>query len=771
MDLSRAETRTANQRRDRLVDRRTSILPERRDTRAPELRPSGDMRSASRGDVGGAEALMKTLGLVNRAAGDFQQYADNRFKKTENDNAAQGALDQAADKVDEAKAERSYGYRNAVARGRTMAAWNDGLRTFRDDLRGVVEGQDQLTLEERQAEVRERIEAFYHGFALDPETGKLRDFIATPDTMRYLGEQMQQSRPLFEAEARQKIEERLNEEALTLYGTNIADQWLAGKPLDLTVADATLPPTISDQQRRAALLATAIATADRLAREGRAEEGQLIYRQILAGGAPIGGSTDDVAIDAQRGGGIIPTDIPPSEPAQRPEGAPAVPAYSREALKAKIRGPESGGNDNATNGMGSSASGRYQFVEGTFKQLYKRVYGASSSQAREAWETKRFDVTVQERLMDALVADNEAALTANRLPITDANMYVMHVLGSGTGPKFLKASADAPVASVLSAIIVRQNPVYFGGGKTVGQAYARMASAVGGEGGGEVDPVERNPDFRLPDAALDPIERADRQFAQSPYAPILTGGMALTPAERVRITEAAQQYAREVRSQWTQDNREREDRNAHGMMLRVMGQGERITSKDVSDAAQRGDISPPDAVALYRMLREEANYARSLSDRAEAEARQREDRAEEETVDALTAEIMAPVYTGKRKPEEARAMMLQRLAKVPPSVARKALAEMTPALSAMENANEQTGEARDALEYMDDSDRKAWMAAVLKGMPPSRAKRLGAEASSLMDRAIQRTQRDIARGVAPKDARERAYQWLRAQLDGLRRSR
>ena len=89
----------------------------------------------------------------------------------------------------------------------------------------------------------------------------------------------------------------------------------------------------------------------------------------------------------------------------------------------------------------------------------------------------------------------------------------------------------------------------------------------------------------------------------------------------------------------------------------------------------------------------------------------------------------------------------------------------------MENANEQTGEARDALEYMDDADRKAWMAAVVKDMPPSRAKRLGAEASSLMDRAIQRTQRDIARGVAPKDARERAYQWLRAQLDGLRRSR
>lgn len=137
---------------------------------------------------------MRTLGIVKEAAGDFQQYAEHKSKKDEDDNAARGALDQAADKVDEEKAGRSYAYRNAVARGRTTSAWNDGLREFGDELRGVVEQQDQLTLEERQAEVRQRVEAFYENFAVDPETGKLRDFLATPDSMRFLAEQMGQPR-------------------------------------------------------------------------------------------------------------------------------------------------------------------------------------------------------------------------------------------------------------------------------------------------------------------------------------------------------------------------------------------------------------------------------------------------------------------------------------------------------------------------------------------------------------------------------------------------
>ena len=160
--------------------------------------------------------------------------------------------------------------------------------------------------------------------------------------------------------------------------------------------------------------------------------------------------------------------------------ASAADGFEPEALKGAIRGPESGGNDRAVNAMGSSASGRYQFVEGTFKSYYRRVYGGSAAAADAAWANKRFDVDVQERLMDALIADNSRILREAGLPRSTGNMYVMHVLGSGNGPRLLQAAPDTPVARILSAEIIRGNPAYFGGGKSASEAIAEIHRRVGG---------------------------------------------------------------------------------------------------------------------------------------------------------------------------------------------------------------------------------------------------------------------------------------------------
>lgn len=154
-----------------------------------------------------------------------------------------------------------------------------------------------------------------------------------------------------------------------------------------------------------------------------------------------------------------------------------------DALKRAIRGPESGGDDGATNRMGSSASGRYQFVEGTFKSYYRRVYGGGAAAADAAWKNQRFDVGVQERLMDALIADNAAQLGRLGIDTTTGNMYVMHVLGSGDGPKLLRARPDTPVSEILSADVIRGNPTYFGGNKSASEAIAAMHRVVGGRAG------------------------------------------------------------------------------------------------------------------------------------------------------------------------------------------------------------------------------------------------------------------------------------------------
>lgn len=183
----------------------------------------------------------------------------------------------------------------------------------------------------------------------------------------------------------------------------------------------------------------------------------------------------------------------------------SVAGFDATQLKALIRGPESGGDDMAVNAMGSSASGRYQFVEGTFKSLYNRVFGSGGD---AAWGSKRrFDPAVQEALMDRLIADNSAVLRKSGVPVTNGNLYVMHVLGSGDGPALLRAPRDADVAAVikannpkLGAAIVRQNPTYFGGGKTVGEALDIIRSKVR-DRGGDAAPGAMLADMPIDDAA------------------------------------------------------------------------------------------------------------------------------------------------------------------------------------------------------------------------------------------------------------------------------
>lgn len=144
------------------------------------------------------------------------------------------------------------------------------------------------------------------------------------------------------------------------------------------------------------------------------------------------------------------------------------------------RSAESGGKDNAK-ARTSSASGRYQFIEGTFKEYYQKVYGGSKKDADNAWRNRRFDPEIQEALMRRFTQDNVNFLKKMGVNLTNGNVYLTHFLGQGGAGALLRASPNTPVEALLDRKIVNANPTILRN-KTAGQVIAWADKKMSGKG-------------------------------------------------------------------------------------------------------------------------------------------------------------------------------------------------------------------------------------------------------------------------------------------------
>lgn len=128
---------------------------------------------------------------------------------------------------------------------------------------------------------------------------------------------------------------------------------------------------------------------------------------------------------------------------------------------------ESGGNYGAINPR-SGAFGKYQFMADTWASVSK-----AHPELGLPFNMRQATPAQQEAAKRALDQDNAKVLQAKGVPTTDANMYLAHRFGAEGAASFLKAPDDAPVAKVLPASWVDQNPDLQG--VTVGQFKAGVA--------------------------------------------------------------------------------------------------------------------------------------------------------------------------------------------------------------------------------------------------------------------------------------------------------
>lgn len=747
-DLSQVQARVG--REDRTLRNRRGILPERRNVEAPRREYNADLRNARRGDVGGADQLRQIFGLTGDAAKDFQNYANARFEREEADNAAQGAADQLAGKVDEERMAKSRAYSDAVATGRAQRAWYDFLQEKEPELRELLENQKQLTMEEREAEVNEWFETTFSDFIKDPETGDVRNF-GSPRAYTWLAERVSSTRAEMQMKAGSRIEERFQEESLDNFGATVRGAITSGRGLTTeTLSEALegLPDGISAERVGARFESALKTAAVELERSNRGAEAIALIDQAL--GIASG-------VDPANPGSVRPIEriaLPSAAPAA-PAGAPKadrqpITTFDRAAVKAAIARPESNGNDNATNQMGSSASGRYQFTRPTFLDTYMKVYGVSRTEAGRAWANKRFDPQVQERLMDRLLDDNAEVLRKEGIDLTTANLYVAHFAGAKRAARLLKADQGAPVSRFFNSDEIAKNPTYLGGGKTVGQALAAISKAVGGQAGGVTgtdgplgmsDPIGTNPGFRAPGEPLDPVEQAESGMSPTMVAS-LDGLVNLDEEQRLNLFEFRNGLASRIRSDWNRERTERQAETAWSMQLRLYGRGEPLTVAEIDAAAEADMISPQHQMALLDQVRENANREYTYDQRVEAEADEAEAQAREDQVEAITSRYTGGVLSGKMTPGQARQRLLTEAMSIRDPVVRSAvMSSVDSGLNSIENLRKDNPAARAKLDEFDDLE--VMLSSNLRLVPASRR----AEAQTVLTTELNKSRARFAQAI------------------------
>ena len=176
----------------------------------------------------------------------------------------------------------------------------------------------------------------------------------------------------------------------------------------------------------------------------------------------------------------------------------------------RIIGYESKNNPNATNKK-STAEGLGQFIDSTwFYMVRKYRPDIANGKTNAQLKALKRDPALSREMTTRYVEENAALLKKHGFPVNVRNLYVMHFLGSGEGPKLLRADPNQPVSSFISAQSINANKTVLSG-KTAQQVldWAARAMKVGKDSGGGTSYVS------IPTGDPVAMEKAIRQLPKN----------------------------------------------------------------------------------------------------------------------------------------------------------------------------------------------------------------------------------------------------------------
>ena len=195
--------------------------------------------------------------------------------------------------------------------------------------------------------------------------------------------------------------------------------------------------------------------------------------------------------------------------AQAQTGNPVQDTVSR------IIGYESGNDPNIKNKK-STAEGLGQFIDSTwFHMVRKYRPDIANGKTNAQLKALKRDPALSREMTTRYVEENAALLKKHGFPVNVRNLYVMHFLGSGEGPKLLRADPNQPVSSFISAQSINANKTVLSG-KTAQQVldWAARAMKVGKDSGGGTSYVS------IPTGDPVAMEKAIRQLPKNQQASV-----------------------------------------------------------------------------------------------------------------------------------------------------------------------------------------------------------------------------------------------------------
>lgn len=721
MNLSENRARDVQQQEQ--IGRRTSIIAERRDTRAPALEPAGNLRTARRGDVGGAEALLRTLGLAQDAGSDIVNYMTNKNALDEKDNIAKGFADEAVGTVDEEMMGKSLGYRNAVTKGRTVTNFSKASREFDEELKQLIEGQESPILEERLAEIDARIEGFFTNFAQDPETGELRDYLQSPGAMRYLAETIQSTRPKAQTAAREMVETKFKAEAFSHFNTNITEQAIETGGVDLVQARSLLPDIVTDEEFAQNVFMSVSNAARALEEEGRfAEAAGLLAGLRQRTRAPIKTGV----------GTANPTGTPQAGSINATGTAGQFAAAFKDAglSDAVIAGflgnlKHESSFDSSRVGDSGTAFGHAQWREDRVDN-FKRIVGvhpknASPEQSVQfiKWELDNYQAAgMTKKQRDAIL---------NAQTPEDAARAIDH---------FYERSDRKSTRDRMKA--ARE---FFG------TTPEQSTETAGTEG-------QASPTLRLQDPFADPITQLERSGEMVDIIGI--EDVQFTPQQVAQMDEQYAQSSERMRRAFRVKQAEDQSLNSTRLALGLSGLGGAVTTRDdIVRAFEAGDIGPEDVQSLVAIQERQADRREAAAEREESRAEREENKRQEQKARGGTEVILGELFRGKLTPAEARRSALivsSRLSD--PEVAGAILSNVNSVANAMESAVENSDVVRKHQARLNETaeDPAGRIGSLAPDINPARARAMAPQYTALVNRAAGRFASEIAQGVDPEVA-------------------